>query len=1014
MAFNEDTRVKIPAILHLIKLGYEYISLKNSEWDVNTNIFDKIYLNAVTKLNPKKDEKEVLRELTDLKMTLENDDLGKEFYKRVIDQSDFKHIDLENFNNNHFNVITELKYKNGDDEFRPDITILVNGLPLVFIEVKKPNNPEGILAERERLDTRFKNKKFKRFINATQFMIFSNNMEYEDGSLEPLQGAFYATTSSDKAKFNYFREEIIDHENFIFDQIFEEQEDFVLNDNNLMSIKGSPEFSTNKSVKSPTNKILTSMLSKERLSLFIKFSIAYVKDRKGIKKHIMRYPQFFASLFLKKTLNEGIKKGIIWHTQGSGKTALAFYSVKFLTDYFRQKKIIPKFYFIVDRIDLLSQAQLEFSSRGLIVHIIESKEAFLKDIKSKKAVSNATGQLEITVINIQRFSEDNKEVHESDYNISVQRIYFLDEVHRSYNPKGSFLANLDESDRNAIKIGLTGTPLIGKEVNSKSLFGNYIHKYYYNSSIADGYTLRLIREEIESNYKRDLEKILWEIQVKQGEIEKKDLYAHKLFVSPMLEYIISDFEKSRGFLNDNSIGAMVICDSSDQAKEMYSQFIEKYGNSNSSETEKDVQKDSKRKVKTASLILHDIGSKKERKDWTEEFKSGSIDILFVYNMLQTGFDAERLKKIYLGRIVKKHNLLQTLTRVNRTYKNHKYGYVVDFADITSEFEKTNKAYFEELQSELGDDFTSYSNLFKTPEEILEEIENIKNVLFEFDIENAEIFSQQINQISDRKTIIDLKNALTNARELYNIIRMQGEYDLLSKLDFGKLNSLLKETSNHLDLINLNEKVSKSDESNNLLNIALENIIFKFTKIGQEELVIADQLKNILQRTREALVSNFDKKDPKFILLKDELDILFKKKNLSEVRQEEMNKNITSLETIFKKTKNLNNSNDRLSHKYDGDRKFARIHKRILENFNFGDNEINIFNQLKSIKNNIDESLVKNYQVIQNESYFEQMLMKYVLDSFQKDNNFNTDQIINLNSIIAKEYQNEFKTGDTHW
>ena len=417
-------------------------------------------------------------------------------------------------------------------------------------------------------------------------------------------------------------------------------------------------------------------------------------------------------------------------------------------------------------------------------------------------------------------------------------------------------------------------------------------------------------------------------------------------------------------MNDNSIGAMVICDSSDQAKEMYSQFIEKYSNSNSSETEKDVQKDSKRKVKTASLILHDIGSKKERKDWTEEFKSGSIDILFVYNMLQTGFDAERLKKIYLGRIVKKHNLLQTLTRVNRTYKNHKYGYVVDFADITSEFEKTNKAYFEDLQSELGDDFTSYSNLFKTPEEILEEIENIKNVLFEFDIENAEIFSQQINQISDRKTIIDLKNALTNARELYNIIRMQGEYDLLSKLDFGKLNSLLKETSNHLDLINLNEKVSKSDESNNLLNIALENIIFKFTKIGQEELVIADQLKNILQRTREALVSNFDKKDPKFILLKDELDILFKKKNLSEVSQEEMNKNITSLETIFKKTKNLNNSNDRLSHKYDGDRKFARIHKRILENFNFGDNEINIFNQLKSIKNNIDESLVKNYQVIQ--------------------------------------------------
>jgi type I restriction enzyme, R subunit len=82
-------------------------------------------------------------------------------------------------------------------------------------------------------------------------------------------------------------------------------------------------------------------------------------------------------------------------------------------------------------------------------------------------------------------------------------------------------------------------------------------------------------------------------------------------------------------------------------------------------------------------------------------------------MLLTGFDAKRLKKMYLARVVKSHNLLQTLTRVNRPYRNFKYGYVVDFADIRKEFDKTNREYFEELQAELGDETANYSNLFKS-------------------------------------------------------------------------------------------------------------------------------------------------------------------------------------------------------------------------------------------------------------------------------------------------------------
>ena len=723
--FTEDSRVKIPTIIHLTRLGYNYLSLNGAKWDENTNIFSEIFIENIVKINDGIEKEDAQRLLEDVTLVLENEDLGKAFYEKLIATSGLKLIDFTDFNKNRFDVVTELTYKNGDEEFRPDITLLINGMPLIFIEVKKPNNKDGIIAERNRINKRFKNPKFRRFVNITQLMVFSNNMEYDDEQIESLQGAFYASPSYHEPSFNYFREEEIFDLDVVLKPENEEAENQILKDNNLSIIKYSPEFITNKDSNTPTNKICTSLFSKERLAFLLKYGITYVKENAGLEKHIMRYPQIFATKAIEKKLNEGVKKGIIWHTQGSGKTALAFYNVRFLTDYFQKKSIIPKFYFIVDRIDLLTQAQREFASRGLVVHIVKSRDEFAQDIKSTKGIHNNQGKPEITVVNIQKFQDDPNVVSSNDYDVNIQRIYFLDEVHRSYNPKGSFLANLSQSDVNAIKIGLTGTPLLGDDYNSKSLFGNYIHKYYYNSSIADGYTLRLIREEIATSYKMKLSQILDSIEIEKNSAERKFIYSHPKFVEPMLDYIVNDFEDSRIAFGDNSIGGMVICDSSDQAKKMYEIFQEKYQN-------KTIEK---HKAKTASLILHDINDKEFRKDQVEAFKSGEIDLLFVYNMLLTGFDAKRLKKLYLGRIIKDHNLLQALTRVNRTYNKFRYGYVVDFADIKKEFDKTNKAYFKELQGELGNEFENYSLLFKSREEINQEIEEIgkKLKIYYFDL-----------------------------------------------------------------------------------------------------------------------------------------------------------------------------------------------------------------------------------------------------------------------------------------
>jgi type I restriction enzyme R subunit len=1016
MKFNEDSRVKIPTILHLMKLGYEYISLNNSKWDEGTNIFIDIFNKSVKRINPGLNDHDIQRIYSEVSLCLENEDLGKVFYEKLIDQSGDRLLDLDDFENNSFHVVTELTYKKDDDEFRPDVILLINGMPLVFIEVKKPNNIDGIIAERSRITTRFQNSKFRKFINLTQLMVFSNNMEYDNNDPEPLQGAYYATTSYKNPGFNYFREEEEMNLSTLLKNVSDEQESFVLKDTNYVSIKNSAEFLTNKNPDSPTNRICTSLFRKDRLKFILQYAFAFVKEVKGLERHIMRYPQIFATKAIEAKLDEGIKKGIIWHTQGSGKTALAYYNVRHLMDYFQKKSIIPKFYFIVDRLDLLIQAGREFKSRGLIVHEVDSKEEFARAIKSASAIHNASGKPEITVVNIQKFKEDPDVVTNKDYNINIQRIYFLDEVHRSYNPKGSFLANLNESDPNAIKIGLTGTPLLGQDYNSRSLFGGYIHKYYYNASIADGYTLRLIREEIETSYKLAMIEALKEIEILKGNADRKQIYAHHKFVEPMLDYVVSDFEKSRLVTNDASIGAMVVCDSSDQAKKMYEIFQTKYAINNEElalaaepdETYADKRKQ-ERKVKSAAVILHDIGSKEDREDLVEDFKDGKIDLLFVYNMLLTGFDAKRLKKLYVGRIIKSHNLLQMLTRVNRTYNDFRYGYVVDFADIKKEFDKTNKAYFDELQSELGDEMEHYSNLFKSQEEIEQEIAEIKDALFHFDTLNAENFSRQISQIQDRTQMLVIAKALNNAKSLYNLIRLAGHYDLLQKLAFQKLTILSREANNHLTLLNQKLALESGTDTSNLLNVALEDILFKFTKIGEDEMILADELKDTLRRAREKVGGNFDPADPVLISLKEELERLFKKKNLTEISQEAMIKNIEELQVIYDKAKELERKNQLLKAKYNNDEKYARLHKRLMEKDPLTDSESKLFEALQGLKKEVDLQILQNSNMLENESFVERMTMRLVIDQFQNKHNIELDpeKTKRINAMVVKEYMNEF-------
>ena len=999
MGRPEDSRVKIPALVHFTRLGYTYMSIKdkerNADYDGDTNIFYSQFLSAINRINQVEftidDAKKIIDEI---KIRLDNDDLGKSFFNILQSGiNDIKLIDFDDVSGtrNDYAVVTELPYENGDDNFRPDITILINGMPLSFIEVKRQNNREGILTERTRMERRFGNKIYRKFVGITQFTVFSNNNEYDDSDIEPIQGAFYASSSYARMFFSKFREQREAELKSKMKPIDIEDEAFILADTNLVAIKGTPEYASSINENSPTNRIITSLYTKDRILFLLKYGICYktTTNKDGItqiEKHIMRYPQMFATMAIRDKLREGIRKGVIWHTQGSGKTALAYSNVRYLTDYFsREEGKIAKFYFIVDRLDLAEQAKGEFEARGLNVKMIKDKKQFIDDIVNP-GESNTSGKTTMTVLNIQKFSKESV-TKPADYNVNVQRIYFLDEAHRSYNPTGSFLANLMSSDRNAVMIALTGTPLIGEGYNTKDVFGNYIHKYYYNQSIADGYTLKLIREEIETTYKNQMNETLDQI-VRQGSIAKKELYAHPKFVEKMVDYIIHDFGEGRNVL-DSSIGAMIVCDSSEQAREVDRQL-------------------NHFNAYTHALILHDEGTKQDRKDEQEEFKKGNIDILVVYNMLLTGFDAPRLKKQYLARMIKAHNLLQTLTRVNRPYKGYHYGYVVDFANIKDEFDKTNKAYFDELQAEIGDEVQNYSNIFKSKEDIEKDLNEVKNQLFLYDTSNVVSFINQINEIDDKKQLLDLRQALENYKAMYNLIRLYGYEDLYEHFNVENAIKCLNEVNNRISIVNLKNSIDSSEDMTQVLNMALDQIDFQFHKIKEEELIIADAFRDTLEKTRREIVDRcLDSKDPEYISLLDELKRVFKKKNIEELTSDEMKQMMGELNVLKKKAEKRNLADRMLAAKYSGDVKYMRTHKRIMGSPPPIADAIILHRILMNVKSKADDQIAHNENILDNEDYFIKSLQPIILKACLGENvKVERQQILFIDNCLSKEYISE--------
>ena len=1049
--WNEATRVQMPALVHLTRIGYTYFGkisedMAGTIYDPDTNILVEVFKNQFAKLNPDRvGEAEAM--LQTIRQELDNDDIGESFYKRLKSVSPVKLIDFDHPWENTYHCTAEFTCRRDEDEFRPDITLFINGLPLVFIEVKKPNNIGGMVAEAERMNKqRFPNKKFRRFINITQLMLFSNNMEYDAlGGIVPIQGVFYCTGSKKASPFNCFREEnplnqtvAPYNKDYPYRDIDAEVEKKILSDFNNQVIHTSPEYQTNLQTTTPTNRVITSMCSPERLLFLLKYGITYyhkTKEREDgtieqiDQKHIMRYQQFFAAMVVRQKISEGTTSGIIWHTQGSGKTALSYHLSYVLTDYFASVNRVTKFYFIVDRLDLMKQAKEEFEARGLSVKTANSRSELMEQFKPGRTQSQegTTGESEITVVNIQRFEENHERVVIPSYATNLQRVFIIDEAHRGYKPEGSFLSNLFDADPNSIKIALTGTPLLKSERESWRVFGNYLHTYYYDKSVQDGYTLKIIREDIETSYKEKLEEIYHSLEnlVQKKDVKKDDIIEHPNYVKELLRYIIADLKQFRVIRGDDTLGGMVICETSEQARRLFAYFdeIQQELNANASN----------RSNFKAGLILYDSDDKETRGNVITDFKDNfKVDILIVFNMLLTGFDAPRLKRLYFGRKLKDHNLLQAITRVNRPYGSNRYGYIIDFADIKKNFDETNAAYLAELNkfndpNEVGEgnEVDILAQVMENPGELVQRMQRARQVLFDYPLDNAEEFSTEISTIEDKEILLELRKALVEVRDCCNIVRTFGDEDLkaaFANFEISRIKDILSEVQRHINIINQREAFAEDDATRIMVNEAMQDITFNFSKIGEEELKMVSggiELNEKLQRTVRRFAENIDPEDPEYITLREAFRARFREHGFTPQNMDEFNAYSRSMDEILQKLAELQKKNAALLRRYNGDVKFARVHKRIREENTkrksegkpiiLSEYDENIVSALMVIKGDIDRKVYNRNDILKKDAYFEQTVMTEIAEGMKTlgVDNRREDRVF-IQSRITKQYLDQYR------
>lgn len=761
---NEMSTSQRPAIEVLQKLGYKYISEEENKNLRNNILTDVIFKDILAKkLNEingyeYKGEKykfsastigQAIKDLNEDLVTglISTNEkiydlltLGKSYQENMVDGTkrsfDIKYIDFEHPENNDFYVTEEFSVlrMNGKDYARPDIVLFVNGIPLAVIECKDASVP--II---QAISQNIRNQKpdyIPQLFKFIQIVMAANKNETK-----------YATCGTPDKFWSTWNEQYVERQNELLNktvigrQVTKQDRDII------------------------------SLFEKERFLELIKDFIIFEAG----KKKICRYQQYFAVKAMLERIKHDKKGGVVWHTQGSGKSITMVYITKKLMEDKEIKN--PQVVIVTDRVDLDKQIHKTFNRIGVEAARATTGNNLTELIKDEKI------RIITTVVN--KFET----VVKSGITVDAPNTFILvDEGHRTQY--GEINRRMQEVFKGAIYISFTGTPIMKRDRNIFDKFGGLIHKYSLDDALRDKAIVPLIYEGKMVDQEVSKEAIDMRLDMltrnltseQKNEVMRKWSRFEKVASSEQrLELIAWDIAKNYNeTLKGTGFNAMLACNKKVEAVKYYNIFRDEFpelevavviSSPDMREGEGSIDEDTNDIVK--KFYINAISNYKNEEEYEETIKSkfinGDIDILIVVDKLLTGFDAPRASTLYLDKQIKEHNLLQAIARVNRLCDGKDYGYIVDYRGLLGELDKALTMYQdagleefkeEDIKSSVYYIDTEINNMFKAYEDLKELFKDIKN---KNDLEEYEIL------LEDEKIRKDFYNKLCKFGSMLGII-----------------------------------------------------------------------------------------------------------------------------------------------------------------------------------------------------------------------------------------------------
>ncbi|MGL5721074.1 MAG: type I restriction endonuclease subunit R [Brevinema sp.] len=807
-------RIHEEAAIELLKgLGYTHLSgrdvLRSSSSEV---LMISELRNALARINPHLPQEQIAAEILNIK---DNQDFYK-FLKQGVPveyqyQGETRYgsadlIDWENPANNSFHVVNQLTITGKNESKRPDVILYVNGLPLVVFELKSPskNDTSLIVQAYEQLQD-YQNK-------IPQLFLFNAFCVIDDGVQSRV-----GTTSSDFSRFVPWS-----------------------------SLDGEIQ------VRSKLETIIQGMCEPARLLDLIRDFTFYVKDKRYSFKILAGWHQYFAVKkalpATEKALHGDHKIGVLWHTQGSGKSFTMAMYVALLARDMKNPTIVV----LTDRNDLDEQLYTTFSNakdhlNNSIVQAESSSE--LRELLS----STKSGGIFFTTVH--KFIGEDRGLIEC---LSERQdiIVIADEAHRSHYGAGlqvkiadgvaqesySFAKQVRTALPNASFIGFTGTPIEELDKSTKEVFGENIHVYGLAQSVQDGMTVGIsynnraaklsLKEDVLQNIDALYDDALQNnAPIENIEKSKKELsrsrllYEHPSRLTAIAKDIVAHFETRP----QQELKGMVVCSSRDAASQLYNEILK----------QKPQWEDEVHVVVTSAEddtpeLKRFQTTKTQRDDLALNFKDPhhKFKLAIVVDMWLTGFDVPCLGVMYLDKELEKHNLMQTIARVNRTYPDKQGGLICDYRGIFTKLQEALRIYSNSDQEYFEDYDTIVSRLHTL-------IEQMKD--FFFGIITLDDFLDNSKSSEAFQVALDyLEGVLLQKDEKYR------EYRRIS----SKINGCFKICYNNVDkniekivafLLEINRHLNKMSNMGEYSTVSLNAEVEKLVRRAIE----AGDIENIL-------------------------------------------------------------------------------------------------------------------------------------------------------------------------